>query len=60
MPVRALNSPMRSYSAFLTGIVVGDRGLEAGKLEYRGRRDAESTEFAADNAITFIRSRMVR
>ncbi|MGH8208379.1 MAG: proline--tRNA ligase, partial [Steroidobacteraceae bacterium] len=28
-------------------IVVGDRGLEAGKLEYRGRRDAESTPFAA-------------
>jgi soluble lytic murein transglycosylase-like protein len=32
-------------------IVVGDRGLEAGKLEYRGRRDAESTEFALDDAI---------
>jgi prolyl-tRNA synthetase len=41
-------------------IVVGDRGLEAGKLEYRGRRDAESTEFAVDDAITFIRSRMGR
>jgi prolyl-tRNA synthetase len=39
-------------------VVVGERGLEAGKLEYRGRRDAESTEFAADNAIAFLRSRM--
>ena len=41
-------------------LVVGDRGLEAGKLEYRGRRDAESTEFALDDAIPFIRSRMGR
>jgi prolyl-tRNA synthetase len=41
-------------------IVVGDRGLEGGKLEYRGRRDAESTEFAVDNAVAFIRSRMGR
>ena len=40
-------------------LVVAERGLEAGKLEYRGRRDAESTEFAADNAIEFIRSRLV-
>jgi prolyl-tRNA synthetase len=41
-------------------IVVGDRGLDAGKLEYRGRRDAESTEFGANDAIAFIRSRMGR
>jgi prolyl-tRNA synthetase len=41
-------------------LVVGERGLDAGKLEYRGRRDAESTEFAADNAVEFIRSRMAR
>ena len=40
-------------------LVVGERGLEAGKLEYRGRRDAESTEFAADNAVEFIRSRLL-
>jgi prolyl-tRNA synthetase len=41
-------------------LVVGERGLEAGKLEYRGRRDTESTEFPADNALEFIRSRMAR
>jgi prolyl-tRNA synthetase len=41
-------------------LVVGERGLEAGKLEYRGRRDTESTEFAADDAVEFIRSRMRR
>ena len=41
-------------------IVVGERGLEAGKLEYRGRRDTESTEFPVDDALTFIRSRMAK
>jgi prolyl-tRNA synthetase len=41
-------------------IVVGERGLEAGKLEYRGRRDAESTDLAAGDAVAFIRSRMGR
>ena len=41
-------------------IVVGERGLEAGKLEYRGRCDAQSTEFAADDVVAFIRSRMGR
>ena len=39
-------------------LVIGERGLDAGKLEYRGRRDAESTEFPADNAVAFIRARM--
>jgi prolyl-tRNA synthetase len=41
-------------------VVVGERGLETGKLEYRGRRDTESTEFPVDDAVTFIRSRMVK
>ena len=39
-------------------IVIGERGLEAGKLEYRGRRDAESTEIEIDNALAFLRTRM--
>ena len=39
-------------------LVVGERGLEAGKLEYRSRRDTESQEFPIDDALTFIRSRM--
>jgi prolyl-tRNA synthetase len=39
-------------------LVVGERGIEAGKLEYRGRRDAESTEFPLNDALAFIRSRM--
>jgi prolyl-tRNA synthetase len=39
-------------------VVVGERGLDAGKLEYRHRRDTESTEFALDDAARFIRSRL--
>jgi prolyl-tRNA synthetase len=39
-------------------LVVGERGLEAGKLEYRHRRDSASTEFPADQALDFLRARM--
>jgi prolyl-tRNA synthetase len=41
-------------------IVIGERGLDAGKLEYRGRRDAESTDIEIENAVAFLRSRMAR
>jgi len=39
-------------------LVVAERGLEAGKLEYRHRRDTESTEFPAGEALAFMRSRL--
>jgi prolyl-tRNA synthetase len=39
-------------------IVIGDRGLEAGRLEYRQRRATANEEFAADDALAFIRSRL--
>ena len=39
-------------------LVVGERGLEAGKLEYRHRRDSESTEFPLDEALQFMRARL--
>ncbi len=41
-------------------VVVGERGVDAGKLEYRGRRDTESTDFALDDALAFIRSKMAQ
>jgi prolyl-tRNA synthetase len=41
-------------------VVVGERGLEAGRLEYRGRRDTHSEDFALDDALAFIRSRLRR
>ncbi|MBV8495486.1 MAG: proline--tRNA ligase [Gammaproteobacteria bacterium] len=39
-------------------LVVGERGLEAGKLEYRPRRDSASTEFPATDALAFLRARL--
>ncbi|HEV7714437.1 MAG TPA: proline--tRNA ligase [Steroidobacteraceae bacterium] len=41
-------------------VVVGERGIDAGKLEYRARRDTESQEFPLDDALAFIRSRLGR
>ncbi len=39
-------------------VVVGDRGLEAGKLEYRHRRAEAAEEFPAGDALAFLRSRL--
>jgi prolyl-tRNA synthetase len=39
-------------------LVVAERGLEAGKLEYRHRRDTASTEFPAGEALAFLRARL--
>jgi prolyl-tRNA synthetase len=39
-------------------VVVADRGLEAGKLEYRHRRDSASTEFPEPEALSFLRARL--
>jgi len=41
-------------------VVVSERGIDAGKLEYRGRRDTGSQEFPLDDALGFLRSRMGR
>ncbi len=39
-------------------LVISDRGLKNGTLEYKGRRDAESQDIAADTALEFLLSRM--
>jgi prolyl-tRNA synthetase len=39
-------------------VVVAERGLEAGKLEYRHRRDTASTEFPLGDALAFVRARL--
>ena len=39
-------------------LVVAERGLASGRLEYRHRRDSESMEFPADEALEFLRQRM--
>jgi prolyl-tRNA synthetase len=39
-------------------LVVGDRGLEAGKVEYRHRRAAAAEEFPAADALAFLRGKL--
>jgi prolyl-tRNA synthetase len=39
-------------------IVVGERGLKEGALEYKGRRDAEATAVALDDMLALIKSKL--
>jgi prolyl-tRNA synthetase len=39
-------------------IVIGERGVEAGTLEYRHRRATDSEDFPAHDALAFLRSRL--
>ncbi|MGB8712357.1 MAG: proline--tRNA ligase [Onishia taeanensis] len=39
-------------------LVIGDRSLDKGELEYKGRRDEEATMVPADTIVDFLRSRI--
>ena len=39
-------------------IVVGERGLKNGQVEYKGRRDAESIDIAIDAVVSIIQNKM--
>jgi len=39
-------------------VVVGDRGLKEGKLEYQGRSDQAPTPVATDELLAFVKSRL--
>jgi prolyl-tRNA synthetase len=39
-------------------IVIGDRGLEAGNIEYKGRRDAEKQEIPATDIVEFLKAKI--
>tara|TARA_R110001599_G_scaffold64023_3_gene179149 strand:- start:789243 stop:790976 length:1734 start_codon:yes stop_codon:yes gene_type:complete len=39
-------------------VVIGDRGLKDGQLEYKGRRDAEAITVAIDEVPAFIQARL--
>ncbi|WP_416140369.1 proline--tRNA ligase [Halomonas sp. HK25] len=41
-------------------LVVGDRGLDKGELEYKGRRDSDATMLPAEQALDFLRERIGR
>ena len=38
-------------------LVIGDRGLESGMIEYKGRRDEEKQEIALDSVLEFIKQK---
>ncbi|HWV13847.1 MAG TPA: proline--tRNA ligase [Cellvibrio sp.] len=39
-------------------IVIGDRGLESGSIEYKGRRDAEKQEVPASEIVEFLKGKI--
>ncbi|MDR5866296.1 proline--tRNA ligase [Halomonas koreensis] len=39
-------------------LVVGDRGLDKGELEYKGRRDSDATMVPAGDILAFLRERI--
>jgi prolyl-tRNA synthetase len=41
-------------------LVVGERGLDSGTLEYRHRRASESTEFSRPEVLTYLATRVER
>ncbi|TQK07070.1 proline--tRNA ligase [Herbaspirillum sp. SJZ107] len=41
-------------------VVIGERGLKEGNLEYQGRRDAEATAVAAAGMVGFIKDKLAK
>ena len=41
-------------------LVLGERGLDSGTVEYKGRGEAESQQIALDEVITFLKSKLNR
>jgi prolyl-tRNA synthetase len=39
-------------------VVISDRGLKDGKLEYQGRRDAQATPLSASDAMAFVKAKL--
>jgi prolyl-tRNA synthetase len=39
-------------------VVIGERGLKEGKLEYQGRRDAAATPVAVEDMLVWLKSRL--
>ena len=41
-------------------IVIGDRGLESGQIEYRNRRESENRDIPADQIMSFVNENIKR
>jgi prolyl-tRNA synthetase len=39
-------------------VVISDRGLKEGQLEYQGRRDAVATKVPSSEAAAFLKGRL--
>lgn len=39
-------------------IVIGDRGLDKGMLEYKGRRDTDNQDVPVDDVIEFLQGKI--
>ena len=39
-------------------IVIGDRGLEKGMVEYKGRRDTDNSDIALEDIVQFIKNKL--
>lgn len=39
-------------------VVLGERGLEKGMIEYKGRRDSDNTDIAIDDIVGFIKEKI--
>jgi len=39
-------------------ITIGDRGLEKGMVEYKGRRDSDNTDVALEDITQFIKKKL--
>jgi prolyl-tRNA synthetase len=39
-------------------VVISDRGLKEGKVEYQGRRDAQATAVVSDDVLAFLKGRL--
>ena len=39
-------------------LVISDRGIKNGTLEYKGRRDSDSTDVTIDEALSFLKAKL--
>jgi prolyl-tRNA synthetase len=41
-------------------IVLGERGLDNGVIEYKGRRDSDSQDIALDNIVEYLQQKLAQ
>ena len=56
VPVKSILEIARSLASTKPAIVIGERGLKDGQLEYKGRRDAQPRNLPLTEAINSIKS----